>query len=364
MSGIRLGFRGVSNNGNNAFIDNIYIYEGGTTHSQTVTAYNTQWQYFGTTGIGIRFSTGNSLDVNLTVDKINSNPGGTLPPGDLTNLGKIYWSVTVNSGTADGTYSFSVDYRNYPGVNNKNTVHLLKRDNETAEWVDLGTPDFVGTGSSTEWMWYGLTGFSEFAIAGGDDNPLPVELANFTAKAKNRTVTLKWETKTEVDNSGFEVQRLDGEGDWKKISFIEGHGTTNSTKYYSFEDTKLPAGKHSYRLKQIDNDGTTSYSDVVEVTIDLPKEFALSQNYPNPFNPSTKVDYQLAADSKVTIELYGITGERVAGLVNQEQEAGYYTMMIDSYTHMMASGIYIYRMIATGPTGKSFVMTKKLTLMK
>jgi hypothetical protein len=212
--------------------------------------------------------------------------------------------------------------------------------------------------------WGGLTSFSEFGLGGESDNPLPVELVNFTAKAKNRSVTLKWETKTEIDNAGFEVQRLDREGDWKKISFIEGHGTSNSTKYYSFEDTKLAAGKHSYRLKQIDNDGTTAYSEVLEVTVDIPKEFALSQNYPNPFNPLTKVDYQLAADSRVTIELYGITGERVAVLVNQEQEAGYYTMMIDSHTHRMASGIYIYRMIATDVLGKNFIATKKLSLLK
>ena len=62
----------------------------------------------------------------------------------------------------------------------------------------------------------------------------------------------------------------------------------------------------------IDTQRTFEYSDVVEVEVGLPKEYAISQNYPNPFNPSTRIDYQLPFDSKVTIELYGITGEKVA----------------------------------------------------
>ncbi|GAB1349992.1 hypothetical protein MASR1M107_22070 [Ignavibacteriales bacterium] len=80
----------------------------------------------------------------------------------------------------------------------------------------------------------------------------------------------------------------------------------------------------------------------------------------NPFNPSTKVDYQLAMDAKVTIELYSITGEKVVTLLSQELEAGYYSMMIDSYTHNI-SGIMV---TATDALGKSFVSTKKLSLIK
>lgn len=269
-----------------------------------------------------------------------------------------YWVITQTGGTSF-TYDITLYYEEADlGDITESRIKVAKYD--SGNWLT-----YAGTLNTTNntILIPGLSSFSDFTLT-DSDNPLPVELVNFNAKAKNRNALLSWETKTEVDNSGFEVERLDKEGDWKKVTFIEGHGTSNSTKYYSFEDTKLSAGKHSYRLKQIDNDGTTSYSDVVEVTIDVPKEFALSQNYPNPFNPSTKVDYQLAADSRVTIELFSITGERVAVLVNQEQEAGYYTMMIDSYTNRMASGIYIYRMIATDAAGKNFVATKKLSLLK
>jgi hypothetical protein len=66
----------------------------------------------------------------------------------------------------------------------------------------------------------------------------------------------------------------------------------------------------------------------------------------------------------VTIELYGMTGERVEVLVSEEQEAGYYSMMIDAFKYQLTSGIYIYRMTATDAKGKNFVSTKKLSLIK
>jgi hypothetical protein len=75
----------------------------------------------------------------------------------------------------------------------------------------------------------------------------------------------------------FEVERKDKSGSWMKTGFVEGHGTSNAPKYYNFEDKKITSGKYSYRLKQIDNNGSFEYSDEVEVTIDLPTEFAMSQ---------------------------------------------------------------------------------------
>lgn len=269
-----------------------------------------------------------------------------------------YWSITKTGGTAF-TYDLTLNYEDSDlGNVPEDKINVAKWDG--SEWQFItATVDTVNNTLTVT----GLSSFSDFVL-NDSDNPLPVELINFSAKSKNRHVILSWETKTEIDNAGFEVERKDNKGAWIKAAFIEGHGTSNSPKYYNFEDTKLGSGKHSYRLKQIDNNGSFEYSNEVEVTIDIPTEFALSQNYPNPFNPATKVDYQLAADSRVTIELYTISGEKVAVLVNQEQDAGYYTIAIDSYTHRMASGIYLYRLIATDAMGKNFVSTNKLSFIK
>ena len=199
------------------------------------------------------------------------------------------------------------------------------------------------------------------------NEPLPVELSSFTAQTAQRDVKLNWQTKTEVNSYNFEVERQavsNNNTDWKTIGSIPASGNSNSPKDYSYTDKKLNSGKFVYRLKMVDNDGTFKYSDAVETEVSLPKEYAISQNYPNPFNPTTRIDYQLPFDSKVTLELYGITGERVATILNGELSAGYYTADVNASALNLASGVYIYRMNASNPTGQNFVQVKKLMLTK
>jgi hypothetical protein len=104
----------------------------------------------------------------------------------------------------------------------------------------------------------------------------------------------------------------------------------------------------------------------VNSDVNVPGTFTLSQNYPNPFNPSTKIDYTLPVDSRVKIELYNITGQKVANLVNKEQSVGYYSINVSANTFKnIASGVYIYKMTAIEKaSGRSFVSSKKLMLMK
>ena len=85
----------------------------------------------------------------------------------------------------------------------------------------------------------------------------------------DRNVELNWITATEVNNYGFEVERKilkQVQNDsWEKVAFVEGHGNSNSPKYYSYNDKSVEtSGKYSYRLKQVDIDRTFEYSDVVD----------------------------------------------------------------------------------------------------
>jgi hypothetical protein len=195
------------------------------------------------------------------------------------------------------------------------------------------------------------------------DATLPVELNSFTATSNQNTVNLKWQTATEVNNFGFEIERKVHTStslsvtEWEKIGFVNGSGNSNSPKNYSFSDNNPSGGsKFLYRLKQIDNDGQFEYSDAVEVEI-VPKEFVLYQNYPNPFNPTTKINYSVPFDSKVIISIYSITGELVRELVNDNVETGSYS--VDFNGSNLASGMYIYKMAAG-----NFVKTYKMMLMK
>ena len=189
--------------------------------------------------------------------------------------------------------------------------------------------------------------------------PLPVELTSFTATANAEGVLLNWTTATETNNHGFEIERSEDGTEFYTVAFVQGAGTTTESREYIYTDKVEYKGGETfyYRLKQVDLDGTVQYSDIVEVIFDIPKDFVLHQNYPNPFNPSTTIKYAVPKTSLVSIKIYDLTGQEVASLVNEMKEVGTYEIKFDA--HNLASGIYIYRMIAD-----NFTSVRKLNLLK
>ena len=321
------------------------------------------------TGATLQFTIANNDPLDLTIATIVSSPGGT-PPDGLTNIADHYWTVTVNSGGVNGTYSISFDVADVAGVLNLATLHLLKRDDAIGIWTDYGVASSI---SGTLLTWTGFTSFSEFGLGGDDANPLPVELTSFTASVLESKVILNWQTATEVNNYGFEVERTSprpspqGEGGeagrgWEKIGFVQGHGNSNSVKEYSFTDKPNGGTKFKYRLKQIDNDGKYEYSKEIEIDLGMPNEFSLSQNYPNPFNPSTTIRYSIPGNVVETLHatslrVFDILGNVVATLVNENKSAGNYEVKYDASN--LSSGIYFYKL-----QSGSFVQTKKFILIK
>jgi Secretion system C-terminal sorting domain len=196
---------------------------------------------------------------------------------------------------------------------------------------------------------------------------VPVELVSFTATSNKKDINLNWITATEINNSGFQVERLkyskiEGSHNWEAVNFIEGHGTTTETQHYSYTDKNLTSGKYQYRLKQIDYDGSYEYSPVVESEIQLPNEFILEQNYPNPFNPVTKIKFTIPQDGRrearnVSLKVYDVLGREVATLVNEEKSAGEYEITFDAAK--LSSGIYYYEL-----KSGDFRLIKKMILLK
>ncbi len=194
-------------------------------------------------------------------------------------------------------------------------------------------------------------------IAATWNDPLPVELTSFTASVTGSDVKLLWETATELNNSGFSVERKSDGSDYEQVGFIPGFGTTSEPKSYSYYDQNLQSNHYTYRLKQIDFDGTFEYSSEVDVDVITVNEFSLDQNYPNPFNPSTNITFSLATDSKVSLKVFDVTGQEVASLLNQNMTAGAHNYVFDAAD--FNSGVYFYTLQAG-----SFLETKKMILMK
>jgi len=185
---------------------------------------------------------------------------------------------------------------------------------------------------------------------------IPVELNSFTASVNDKDVIMNWSTASEKNNSGFEIQRKTN-NDFNTIAFVEGNGTTTELNEYAYSDKNLETGTYYYRLKQVDFDGTSSFSDEIKVEVSAPSEFTLNQNYPNPFNPSTRIKYQLDQNSFVTLKVYDILGNEVTTLLNEEKSAGAYE--INFIADNLPSGTYLARLTAEGST-----KTIKMTLIK
>ena len=197
-----------------------------------------------------------------------------------------------------------------------------------------------------------------------ENGGIPVELINFTADVIDDRVKLQWSTATETNNMGFEVERAPSvsppKGEtlvWERIGFVDGNGTTTETKSYSFTDCKIVLGKYSYRLKQIDFDGTFEYSNEIEVEIIHSQDFELYQNYPNPFNPTTTIKYSIPGNDYVKLKVFSLLGEEVKTLVDDYQTRGNYVIVFDGSE--LSNGIYLYKLETS-----DFSAFKKLILIK
>ncbi|MBE0539427.1 MAG: right-handed parallel beta-helix repeat-containing protein [Ignavibacterium sp.] len=286
--------------------------------------------------------------------------GITGQPGANPNLGNIENADTTDNG-------MNIIYGNVQGSNvydlyNNTLDPIYAQNNDWGVYDSTLIEDHIF--HQVDSLALGLVRFMPFS------GPIPVELTSFAANVINRKVMLNWITATELNNSGFEIQKGSHTSislsviDWKSIGFINGNGTTTEKSYYFFEDNNPGNGKSYYRLKQIDYDGSFEYSNIVEVDLNIPTQFSLEQNYPNPFNPSTKIKYSIPSvtlgeveGSRVILKVFGILGNEVATLVDEEKPAGNYEVNFDA--SKFSSGVYFYELQAG-----DFVDMKKMILIK
>jgi hypothetical protein len=337
-----------------------------------------------------------SFGMGLTINNSALN-GGTLTatwvPGSsqLTNTAQIPTSLltSTTSGTGDNALRIiRIVGKVPPGAGNGSMLSNVAPGTKIGRLRLTNTVDFVIVGANRidtaaqtvypKAITAYVGGLNVNITSSGTyiknlSSPLlPVELTAFVSNVTGRNVNLTWETKTESNSDRYEIERTivnpnDATLTWANIGMIKAAGNSTSPKKYSYTEKNLQAGKYQYRLKMIDVGGSYKYSSIIESEINLPKNFELSQNYPNPFNPSTRINYSLPFDSKVTIDVYNIAGERMGQIVNEEQSAGYYTANFSSsaLNRNIASGVYIYKLNAVDKTtGNAFTSIKKMMLLK
>ncbi len=152
---------------------------------------------------------------------------------------------------------------------------------------------------------------------------LPVELTGFTVQVDGRSGVLSWETASETNNAGFEVEhRTENADAWEKTAFVEGHGTSDVPQSYSYRAEELGPGRHRFRLNQRDLDGSSQYSNEVEVSIDIAGLIEISDVFPNPFTQRATFRMAVSRPQNVRAALFDVAGREVQVIFDGMMEKG------------------------------------------
>jgi len=292
--------------------------------------------------------------------------------GMVGDNGKLYSSTNYNfwnpieTGTTEDLYDlqFKNASSGYVAGENGTIRYTIDGGNEWFSDIFLSTITSERIRSTirlNDTMAAGVAG-SDIITIHANETLLPVELSAFNFNVQNNNVNLYWTTLSELNNSGFEIERKffedENQQNWIILDFIEGNGTTDLSNNYEYSDKGLDPGKYIYRLKQIDYNGNFEYHDLSgEVVIGIPERFELLQNYPNPFNPETKISYSIPKKGFVNLKVYDILGKEVMLLVNEFRQAGSYDVKFNGSN--FANGVYFYRL-----ESENFVDIKRMMLIK
>ena len=292
---------------------------------------------------------------------------GSVPPPQAVTLGTLqangedYESelvkvVNLSFPSATGTFENATSYDVTDGPTTLTfRVQQSDESNLDGEPIPTGTFTYEGVVGQYE------SNYQLIPIRPG--TALPVELTAFDVTTAGTTATLVWQTASETNNAGFQVQRAvqTSGGDvstWESLGFVEGNGTTTQPHTYRFRVDALTPGQHTFRLKQVDTDGTTSLSS--ERTITVRTDAVLSVQGPNPMRSGqqARLTVQVDAAQSVDVALYNVLGQRVQTIFTGSATP---TTPAEAMltTDRLPSGVYFLR-----ATGASIQATEQLTIVR
>ena len=182
---------------------------------------------------------------------------------------------------------------------------------------------------------------------------IPVELTSFTGTVDEESAHLRWRTASETNNAGFRVEHRPPDADaWTPVGSVEGAGTTSRPQNYRFRTEALAPGRHAFRLRQVDLDGSTETHGPVRVQVGLSERFVLSAPSPNPVRWQATVQVASREGESVRVVLYDALGRRVQTLHDGSLPAGQ-VKTLRLGTETLASGRYFLRLIGPDGTGRT-----------
>jgi len=266
-----------------------------------------------------------------------------------------------NNSGLNATLQFTYDDAELNGLSESSLI-LFRSDDGGSTYTTAGYDSRDASANTVTLS--GIDSFSRWTL-GDDSNPLPVEFAGFEVTHSDDSVLLQWATVSEQRNAGFEVQRRRAHapnGGWKEIGFVESAaagGTTGGSQSYRFADKDLPfeADSLTYRLRQVDIDGSVALSDPVAVAMNAPERLVLHGAAPNPVRDQATLRYEVPEQASVRIDLFDVLGRRVTTLVDRKEVAGRQTTSLDA--SRLSSGTYFVRLQSAGT-----VRTEQITVVR
>jgi|GEM_PF-2031866 len=314
-----------------------------------------------------------SLESDVTGATLNSvvvTLGGTYDAEDLQATPfQLYASNTNDFGTAAAVGSAKAD----PGSGSDVTFDALSDALPAAVryyWVtaDLsasataddnmnGTIDASGDLNITLGTVSGSSSYGKLNT--GDDASLPVELSSYAVKQQGNTILIEWTTESEENHLGFILEKqVHGEMIWQSVASyvtdqgLAAQGNGSESRDYSVIDRDIQSGlTYLYRLSEVDRDNRVTALEVITLETEaMPEETRLKPPYPNPFNPCTRIRYEIADETKVSITVYDLLGRKICRVVAGElHTAGHYFKYWngrDACGMKVPSGAYFIRLTA------------------
>ncbi len=270
----------------------------------------------------------------------------------------VSYGTFPTSGVSPSTFLAGARIMEYDGASETPSSH-------TTETILTGSsathnPTVDGVTYTGVWQLCYSSGFSGFYVyaTNSTGDPLPVTLVSFTAEAvNNQYIELDWVTASEINNSGFQIERSTDGTNYQSIGWVDGHGTSTVTNDYIYSDlTAIPGIVYYYRLKQVDVDGNFAYSNIASASLTGDKGFTLTGLYPNPATSQVSIGVISNVNTSATVRLTDILGRDVM-VQNWTLSVGYNTNMYD--VSSLAAGTYVVT-IQSGnvKTSKHLVITK------
>ena len=307
----------------------------------------------GVQGVEISLTEGSGTSGTLGISRFSSRPfnnsfSGTATSDDGSSVSPdVIWDeqyfVVQNRGLENFSAEVCIDISSASGIDDAKKLVLLTRKTADASWSPLDSNldgnQLCATTSS----------FSQFAVGGNSSsNPLPVELTSFNASVDGDAAYLRWVTTSETRSAGFEVQHETERG-FETLEFVEGAGTTTEPTRYTYTAENLGPGTHTFRLKQVDLDGSSTLTEPVTVRVQMWELVKLSAPAPNPASTSASLSFAVKERAETTIRLYNTLGQKVATVYEDTPQAGeQQTVQVD--VSGLPSGVYFLRLDANERT--------------